>query len=67
MLLKPRNSKFNKLHKGKICLKSKNINLRQLRYGACGLKALESGRLSSKHIETLRRTIKKIIKRAGKL
>lgn len=67
MLLQPKNIKFNKFHKGKISLKPKKIIKYQLQYGVCGLKALESGRLTSKHLETIRRTIRKVIKRTGKL
>lgn len=67
MFLRPKNTKFSKYHKGKIKLKSQNIKQYQLQYGTCGLKALESGRLTARHIETLRRTIKKIIKKSGKL
>lgn len=67
MLLKPKNSKYSKFHKGKISLKNKKIKLYQLQYGNCGLKVLEPGRLTAKHIETARRTIKKIVKRTGKL
>jgi large subunit ribosomal protein L16 len=67
MFLKPKITKFAKYHKGKICLKSKNIKYYQLQQGNCGLKALESGRLTAKHLETIRKIIKKIIKKTGKL
>lgn len=67
MFLQPKILKFNKFHKNKIGLKPKNTGNFQLSYGMYGLKVLESCRLSAKHIETLRRSIRKIIKRTGKL
>ena len=67
MFLQPKTTKFSKYHKGKISLKPKNIQCYQLQYGICGLKALESGRLTAKHLETVRKTIKKVIKKTGKL
>lgn len=66
-MFKPSKRKFLKFHKGVINLNPKNISKYQLVYGTCGLKATESGRLTSKHLETLRRTIKKNIKRMGKV
>jgi len=67
MLLQPKLAKFKKFHKFKIKLKAKNSTSFQLRNGSYGLKVLESCRLTAKHIETVRRSIRKIVKRTGKL
>jgi len=65
MLLRPRQTKFRKLFKGKIKgVEQKAINLQ---FGSYGLKALEIGRISAKQIEAARRTITRKLRRAGKV
>ena len=65
MLLNPKKLKYNKVKKGK--LKKYNYKTISLRFGVIGLKALESGILTSKNIEASRRAINRKIKRKGKL
>jgi large subunit ribosomal protein L16 len=68
MIFQPKLTKYKKYHKGKISLKEVNsVNNFDLRYGTFGLKVTESGRITAKQLETLRRTIKKVIKRNGKI
>jgi large subunit ribosomal protein L16 len=64
----PRNSKFKKQQKGKHfnCI-YRNNSLNQLHFGSVGLKALSFNRLTSKQIETLRKTLNKLVKKTGRL
>jgi large subunit ribosomal protein L16 len=64
MALAPKNFKFKKYFKGKIRTTKKN---KQIQYGDFAIKALESGRLTPKQIESARRTLKKILKPIGGL
>jgi large subunit ribosomal protein L16 len=64
----PKNSKFKKWHKGKNKNKIvKNSTFYRLKFGSVGLKSVTYGNLSSKQIETFSQTIKKVIKKFGKL
>ena len=68
MLLRPKLTKYKKYHKGRICLKPINTSKRtQLLNGSYGIKVLEAGRITPKHLETVRRFIKRVVKRSGKL
>lgn len=62
----PSKIKFKKQHKGKLSMQQYNTNKLDLKNGVCGLKALEAGRLTAKHIEVLRRALKRIVRKAGK-
>lgn len=64
-LLIPRKVKHRKWHKGR----SRGIETRgtELVFGSFGLKALETKWLSSRQIETARRTIIRYLKKGGKL
>jgi large subunit ribosomal protein L16 len=64
----PKKSKYKKQFKGKIKNQIyKNINSNSLFVGTLGLKAVEYGLLNSKHFETIKQSIKKIIKKAGRV
>ncbi len=70
-MLKPKNTKFRKSQKKCIVnnafspgIKS---NIIYLKFGKFGVKALESGILSAKTIEAVRRTITRKFKRNGKI
>jgi large subunit ribosomal protein L16 len=57
-------NKYKKYHKQKI-EKNEIYNLRDIRKGYYGLKTLESGVITPKQLETVRRIISKITKRTG--
>jgi len=61
----PKKTKFKKYRKGK--LKPQTNGLIHLKYGALGLKCLESFRLTSSQIESVRQNINRKIKRKGKI
>nr|WVH37063.1 ribosomal protein L16 [Meteora sporadica]WVH37089.1 ribosomal protein L16 [Meteora sporadica] len=65
MLLQPKKTKFQKYRKGqrlKKCTKGYHLV-----FGDIGLKALESGKLTARQIESVRQTIKKKVKKSGKI
>lgn len=61
----PKKSKYRKAFKGRIKGNTKGGSM--LAFGEYGLKAIESGRIQSKHIETARRVISRTLKRSGKV
>ena len=65
MLLQPKNTKFKKLHKGRIkgtfCKNTKPM------FGTYGFKAIEPGRLTARQLEAVRKIVKKKTKKLGKL
>jgi large subunit ribosomal protein L16 len=64
-MLSPKRTKFRKAHKGRIHgAASAGI---ELNFGSYGMKAVEPARLSSRQIESARRTITRHMKRAGRL
>jgi large subunit ribosomal protein L16 len=64
MLFIPSGSKFKKEQKGKSFRRiNKDVNYVQLKYGFIGLKAVSSGRVSSKEVKTVRQVINKILKK----
>jgi large subunit ribosomal protein L16 len=68
MLFTPKNFKYKKEQKGGSFNKIKsNIEFIKLKFGTIGLKALSCGRVTSKQLVTLRQSIKKILKKKGKL
>lgn len=69
MLLNPRKSKFKKQQKGKSFnrINSKSTDFNALKFGSLGLKAMAFGRLTAKQIEAVRKSISKIIKKAGRI
>ncbi|QIE02194.1 50S ribosomal protein L16 [Buchnera aphidicola] len=63
-MLQPKRTKFRKMHKGR------NRGLASgthIEFGTFGLKAIDRGRLTSRQIESARRTITRCIKRQGKM
>ena len=71
MLLNPRNFKYKKQQKGKSFNKifnpSASRGLMPLSFGSIGLKAIASGRLTAKQINSVRQAINKQIKKLGRL
>lgn len=64
----PKTSKYKKQHKGKNFKKVfKIISSTKLRFGLVGLRSIESGKLTSKQMQSMRMCINKIIKKRGKL
>jgi large subunit ribosomal protein L16 len=64
LLLQPKRVKYKKIKKGKLVKFSYKNNLN---FGTIGLKALESGLISSRQIEAARQSIVRKIKKKGKL
>lgn len=66
MLRQPRQTKFKKYRKGRIspCYETKAINLQ---FGIYGIQALEKSKLTSKQLESVRRTITNYVKRKVKI
>ena len=70
MLLSPRNFKYKKQQKGKSfnkIFKTSKSGLMPLTFGSVGLKAISSGRLTAKQINSVRQSINKQIKKPGRL
>ncbi len=64
-MMQPKKTKYRKAHKGRIHGNAKGGTA--LNFGAYGLKATTSGRLSARQIEAARRAITRHMKRVGKL
>ena len=68
MFLQPKKNKYKKVHKKR--LKKFNHKLKKtnvLNFGNMGLKALESGLISSKQLESSKQAINKTLKKSGKI
>ena len=65
MFLQPKKTKYKKSQKGKLPKIEYRSN--KLNFGAIGLKARESGLISSRQIESARQAINRKIKRQGKI
>jgi len=65
MLLQPKRTKFKKYRKG--VLPKLEYRSNKLQFGIFGLKALESGCISAKQIESARQAITRKIKREGRV
>ena len=65
MWLQPKKTKYKKVHKGK--LSKFNFCSNKLKFGNIGLKATNSGTISSRHIEAARQAIVRKLNRKGKL
>jgi len=65
MFLQPKRSKYKKIRKGTLSKFESKSTL--LKFGTVGLKATESGVISSKQIESARQAITRKINRKGKL
>lgn len=66
-MLTPAKTKYRKAQKGGKKLLGTATSGNSLEFGAFGLKALESGKLNSRQIESARKVITRYMKRAGKL
>ena len=65
MLLQPKKTKFKKYKKG--TLPKLEYRSNQLKFGIFGLKAMNSGSISAKQIESARQAITRKIKREGRV
>lgn len=61
----PKKTKFKKVKKGR--LPQTTSSLTRLTYGGCGLKSLESCRVTGSQLEAVRQNINRKIKRRGKI
>lgn len=66
-MLTPSKTKYRKAQKGGKKIKGAAPRGNTLKFGAFGLKALDSGKLNSRQIESARKVITRNMKRAGKL
>jgi large subunit ribosomal protein L16 len=66
-MLVPAKTKYRKAQKGGKKILGTAPTGNTLKFGSFGLKALESGKLNSKQIESARKVITRYMKRAGKL
>ncbi len=66
-MLTPAKTKYRKAQKGGKKIKGAATSGFTLSYGSVGLKALGSGKLNSRQIESARKVITRYMKRAGKL
>lgn len=64
-MLSPKKTKYRKMQRGR--LKGKATRNNSLSYGDFGIQALEPSWLTSRQIETVRRTISRYTKRTGKI
>jgi len=62
-MLQPKRTKFRKFQKGRCG--GTRTNLQELSFGRYAIKTLESGRLSAKVIEAVRRTLTRTFRRRG--
>lgn len=65
MFLQPKKTKYKKVKKGK--LKKFEYKSNSIKFGEMGLKAIDSGVINARQIESARRTIARKIKRKGKI
>ena len=65
MLLQPKKSKYKKLQKSK--LKQFTYRSTNLKFGDIGLKAVKSGTITARQIESARQSIVRKLNRKGKL
>jgi len=64
-MLQPKRTKFRKYQKGRFPGSESNTN--QLHFGSYGIKAMNSGRITSSTIEAVRRVLTRKFKRAGQI
>lgn len=60
-------AKFKKYFKQRLRTRSSQKIVRDRMSGTCGLRTVEASRLAARHLETVRKLLKKTIKRTGKL
>jgi len=66
-MLLPAKTKYRKAHKGGKKILGVALNGNSLKFGSYGLKALESGKLNSRQIESARKVMTRYMKKSGKL
>ena len=64
-MLSPKRTKFRKQHKGRVRGAAKGGT--ELSFGTYGLKAVTTGRITSRQIEAARRSITRFMRRTGKV
>jgi large subunit ribosomal protein L16 len=64
-MLSPKRTKYRKQHKGRVHGQAKGGT--ELNFGAYGLKAVSTGRLTARQIEAARRALTRHMKRAGRV
>ena len=68
MMFIPKQTKYKKQQKGKNFNRITNVyNIDKFNLGSISLKSMDSGRLNSKQIASMRQAIQKIIKKSGRL
>jgi large subunit ribosomal protein L16 len=68
MMFIPKQTKYKKQQKGKNFNRITNVyNIDKFNLGSISLKSIDSGRLNSKQIASMRQAIQKIIKKSGRL
>lgn len=67
-MLLPSKTKYRKMHKGRSSAKAQNATDKiAVAFGSFGLKAMEGAWVTSRQIESARRTMTRYIKRGGKI
>jgi large subunit ribosomal protein L16 len=66
-MLVPKKTKYRKSQKGGKKITGHATSGNKLSYGSFGLKSLESGKITSRQIESARKVITRCMKRSGKL
>jgi large subunit ribosomal protein L16 len=66
-MLQPKKTKYRKSQKGGKNIKGNSTRGNTISFGTFALKAVESGRINSRQIESARKVITRSMKRAGKL
>lgn len=66
-MLTPRKVKYRRHHKGKGILKGNATSGHSVAFGSYGIKTLDHGRITPRHIEAVRRVIARKTKRGGKI
>lgn len=64
-MLQPKRTKFRKFQKGRV--KGVKPNTTELKFGRYGLKALETGRITARTLEAVRRVLTRKFKRTGQI
>lgn len=64
-MLQPKRTKFRKYQKGKV--KGIKPNTQELSFGRYGLKALETGRITARILEAVRRVLTRKFKKTGQI
>jgi large subunit ribosomal protein L16 len=66
-MLQPKKTKYRKAQKGGKNIKGNSTTGNKISFGTFAIKAMESGRINSRQIESARKVITRSMKRAGKL